>query len=97
MITLYSKYRRMNLRRAWEFSGMSAWCMQVGKYLACFILALIVAQMISDAFDTEQKLIEAQAEKTQLEFVIMSCLNHGGVMIQGELHLCRPVNTGIKS
>lgn len=97
MITRYSKYRSMKLRRAWEFSGMTAWCKQVGKYLAGFLLALIVVQYVTDAFDTEQKLIEAQAEKTQLEFVIMSCLNHGGMMIQGELHLCRPAPTGIKS
>lgn len=34
--------------------------------------------------------------RDNIEQVILSCLNHGGAFINGELHLCKPANTWVR-
>ena len=58
-ITLYSKFRRQNLRRAWDFAGMTEWCVNVGLSIILFLAAIILVQYVADkaiaADDAEHK------------------------------------------
>ncbi len=47
-ITLYSKFRRQNLRRAWEYAHMTKWCVDVAGKLLLWIAALILVQYVTD-------------------------------------------------
>ena len=62
------------------------------------LILILLALLLVVSWTQERDLADKQlAEKEHIERVMVSCLEHGGMMIQGELHLCRPVNTGIKS
>ena len=96
-ITLYSRFRRQNLRRAWHFSGMTEWCASVGKYIAAFIACLLFAQFITDRAIAEDEALAAKhrAERMaeQAESTWLSCLNNRGVYLDGKLHTCTLANT----
>jgi hypothetical protein len=96
-ITAYSKYRRMKLRAAWELAGMAVWCKETGKYLAAFLLALILVQYITDTAIAADDacLAKTEAERTaeKQEQAWLSCLNNRGVWIDGVLHICTLADT----
>lgn len=96
-ITLYSRYRRQGLRRAWEFAGMAEWCRNVGLYLVAFVVALgLVAWIDAQAEAADRaELARTKAERTAAhqESVWLSCLNHKGVYLNGRLHLCSLADT----
>jgi len=96
-ITQYSRYRRMKLRAAWELAGMAVWCKEVGKYIAAFILALILVQYITDAAvaadDAQLATTAAERAAERQEQAWLSCLNHKGVFINGSLHTCTLADT----
>lgn len=96
-ITLYSKYRRMKIRAAWELAGMAVWCKEVGKYIAAFVLALILVQYIADQAIAEDNAYEvanrAKTDAEKAEASWLSCLNHKGVWIDGVLHTCTIADT----
>lgn len=96
-ITLYSKFRRQNLRRAWHFAGMTEWCRNVGLYVAGFIAALLFVQWVSDRAIAEDEALAAKhrAERRaeHQEAVWLSCLNNKGVWINDRLHICSLADT----
>ena len=96
-ITLYSKYRRLKLRAAWELAGMAVWCKEVGRYIAALILALILVQYITDTAIAEDNAYEvanrAKSDAEKAEASWLSCLNHKGVWINGSLHTCTLADT----
>lgn len=92
-ITLYSKYRRMKIRAAWELAGMAVWCKEVGKHIVAFIVALLVVQYVTDKAIAEDEAYLARQEKAHIEQTWISCLNHKGVYINDELHTCTVANT----
>lgn len=60
--------------------------------LILFLLLFVIS------WNQERDLADKRlAEREHYERVIISRLEHGGAFINGELHLCRPANTGIKS
>ena len=96
-ITLYSKYRRQSYKRAWHFAGMTEWCLNVGLYIAAFFAALLFVQWVSDKAIAEDMALEAkhraEQKQEQAEATWLSCLNHKGVFVDGELHTCSLANT----
>ena len=95
MITLYSKYRRQNFRNAWTLANMNAFV------LRCFVVAVVVLcvlailGLIHDWSEEKEQHQNTIKKMNNVEQVILSCLNHGGMGINGELHLCRPANTWV--
>jgi hypothetical protein len=65
-----------------------------GLILILILLAFLMVVGWSQERDLADKHL---AEREHIERVFVSCLEHGSAFIGGELHLCRPVNTGIKS
>lgn len=96
-ITLYSKYRRQKLARAWEFANMTQWCVDVAGKLLIWIAALLLVQYITDRAIAEDVALEAKnrAERKQehAEATWLSCLNNKGVWIDGRLHTCNLADT----
>jgi len=92
-ISQYSRYRRMKLKAAWELAGMAVWCKEVGKYIAAFVLTLICVQYVTDKAIAEDEAYAAQQKTAHIEQAWISCLNHKGVYINGELHTCSLGNT----
>ena len=63
--------------------------------------AVLVATLLIGLFawntSVLSETISKEAEmRDNIEQVILSCLNHGGAYLNGELHLCRPANTWVK-
>lgn len=96
-ITLYSKYRRQQLRNAWSFAGMSEWCQNVGLWILGFIAALALVTYIEDALEraeqAERSAKHHQHKSDHLENVILSCLNGRGVWLDDRLNLCNVADT----
>lgn len=96
-ITLYSKFRRQNLRRAWEYAHMTKWCVDVAGKLLIWIAALLLVQYITDRAIAEDLAIEAkhkaERKQAQAEQTWLSCLNHKGVYVDGKLHTCTLADT----
>lgn len=92
-ITAYSKYRRLKLRAAWELAGMAVWCKEVGLYILAFVASLLVVQIIADKAIAEDEAYAAQQKTAHIEQTWLSCLNHKGVFVDGELHTCSLANT----
>lgn len=92
-ILMYSKYRRMKIRAAWELAGMAVWCKEVGKYIAALLVALICVQYISDKAIAEDEAYAAQKKTEHIEQAWISCLNNKGVWINDELYTCSLENT----
>lgn len=96
-ITAYSRFRRQNLRRAWHFSGMTEWCLNVGLYILAFVAILAFLgwadskAAAEDAAYAAQKHAERMAEHA--EQTILSCLNHKGVWVDGSMHTCSLADT----
>ena len=91
-ITLYSKFRRQKLTKAWEYAGMTQWCVDVAGKLLIWIAALLLVQYITDRAIAEDVALEAKhrAERKQehAEATWLSCLNNRGVWINDRLHTC---------
>ena len=92
-ITLYSKYRRLKYRAAWELAGMAVWCKEVGKYIVAFVMALLIVQYVTDKAIAEDEAYAAKQKTAHIEQTWLSCLNHKGVYINDELHTCTVANT----
>lgn len=96
-ITLYSKYRRQGLRRAWHFAQMTEWTLDIGLKIAAFFVALLFVQWISDKAIAEDTALEAkhraEQQKDHAEATWLSCLNHKGVYVDGRLHTCSLADT----
>lgn len=96
-ITLYSKYRRQQLRNAWSFAGMSEWCRNIGAGLAAFIAALVFVQWIDDEMsraEAAERIAEHwKREHAGLESVVLACLNGRGIWIGDKLNLCSIADT----
>jgi len=96
-ITLYSKFRRQNLRRAWDFAGMTEWCVNVGLSIILFLAAIILVQYVADkaiaADDAEHKAKAESRKVAKLEETWLSCLNNKGIYLDGKLHTCSLANT----
>ncbi len=96
-ITLYSRYRRLKFAKAWEFAGMTQWCVDVAAKLALWIAALILVQYVTDRAIAEDLAIEAkhkaERKQAQAEQTWLSCLNHKGVYVDGKLHTCTLADT----
>lgn len=95
-ITLYSKYRRMKLNNAWQLSEMNAFVIRLAIVSALSIAVLAALSFVHFYFEEKEAHKVTMLETERLEHVILSCLNHGGMGINGELHLCRPANTWVK-
>lgn len=96
-ITLYSKFRRQGLRRAWHFAQMTEWTLNVGLYIVAFFAALLFVQWISDKAIAEDMALEAkhraELKQEHAEATWLSCLNHKGVYVDGRLHTCSLADT----
>jgi hypothetical protein len=99
-ITLYSKFRRQNLRRAWDFAGMTEWCVNVGLSIILFLAAIILVQYVADkaiaADDAEHKAKSESRKVAKLEETWLSCLNNKGLWINDRLHICSVADTHIR-
>ncbi len=91
-ITLYSKFRRQRLAKAWEYANMTKWCVDVAGKLLLWIAALILVQYVTDRAIAEDLAIEAkhkaERKQAQAEQTWLSCLNHKGIWLDGRLHTC---------
>ena len=100
-IALYSKYRRQNLRNAWQLADMNGyvrrWMREVGKWLFLFLAALAFLAWADERVEAQERIEQAARKVDRLERVIVSCLENRGFMSNGELHLCEITNTRIRS
>lgn len=103
--TIYSKYRSLSREAAkrkllWELRG------GVGALASftyrIFLLALAIAalatvlSLIEDISAAEDR-VHAKVQRLEhLEKTIVSCLNHKGIFINDELHICTLANTHIQ-
>ncbi len=96
-ITLYSKFRRQRLAKAWEYAHMTKWCVDVAGKLLVWVAALILVQYVTDRAIAEDVALEAKhrAERMadQAESTWLSCLNSKGVWINDRLHTCSLADT----
>lgn len=91
-ITLYSKYRRMNLRNAWNLSGMTQTVAYVSAGLLAFLLAYVLLAWVDHSIEEAERIgKQSQASHTErYEKVLLSCLNGQGMAIDGVVHTCKP-------
>lgn len=94
-ISLYSKYRRQGLRKAWEFSGMTQTLVHGATVALAALIVLAVLGMIDDYNEAHAYAKEANNKAEQVELAMVSCLNHKGIYINGELVVCELGRTGV--
>ena len=91
-ITLYSKYRRQRLRRAWSLAGMS----QTVAYVASGVMALFLAYAFVAWHDAsvedaerigrssgERDRVMAEAKAERMSKALADCLNGGALKVSG--------------
>lgn len=96
-ITNYSRYRRLKLRQAWPLAGMTEWLLNVGTYVAGFVLILGFLQW-ADAQNEKADRAEVERIRHELradrhEQTILSCLNNKGFWLDGVLQACSILDT----
>lgn len=96
LITLYSKYRRQNLRNAWSLADMNSFVLRCVLVAVVVITVLAVLGVIHDLFEEKEKHEQALKKVSHVESVIVGLLNHKGFFINDELHVCAAGNTWIK-
>lgn len=83
-----TKHTQINERNRYFWGAMKSAAIWIG-----ILLGSLLIWNTSVLSETVQK--EASM-RDSIEQVILSCLNHGGAFINGELHLCKPANTWVK-
>lgn len=94
-ITLYSKYRRQGLRKAWEFSGMTQTVVHGATVALAALIVLAVLGMIDDYNEAHASVAASQEQARNVELAFVSCLNHKGLYINGEVVVCELGRTGV--
>lgn len=110
-LRLYLYYRKLGLRRAWHFAGMTKWVWDITKWLLLgFIIGLTVRyalwqidqvkynhyQSIESSFRAQ--LADKELLVSKLSKFFSACLGdrEGAIWIGDQLHLCRAVPTGVR-
>jgi len=95
-IMLFSQYRRKGLRNAWSLAGMWRWVRNVGIWIVALLAMLAFLQWSDDQAERQDQAERDARHISRLERVIVSCLDHKGMYINGELHVCEIANAHIK-
>lgn len=66
------------------------------KSAAALVSLLLIGLFAWNTTVLSDTVVKEAEMRDNIEQVILSCLNHGGAFINGELHLCRPANTWVK-
>lgn len=67
--------------------------MRASDFKTLIVLGYVLTCVFSQWYMEHKKL---EAQLNQLEEVMVSCLMHGGMYIEGVLHLCKPINVWIR-
>lgn len=100
----YKHYRNLNLRRAWQLSGMSGTTLKVVRLVALISIFLFSFLWVPGQIraqvegEVEQDRTQSTATIKTLNQILAKCLgrDEGAIFIGGELHLCKAVATGIR-
>ena len=96
----YIEYRGKGISRAWAYAGMTDWCVRwawrIGFVAFWWALLLWVSSILTGRDHFSALAAQQEARAAHLQDVWLSCLNHGGLWIDGELHLCTLDNTRIR-
>lgn len=66
------------------------------KASAVLVATLLIGLFAWNTTVLSETVVKEAEMRDSIEQVILSCLNHGGAYLNGELHLCRPANTWVK-
>ena len=103
-LTLYNAYRSLGLTRRMSFdlSGLRAAVLPTLQYLTVVAFAVLLWLFASGVYAAAEdrvagRLDESTAEIAALRKIVAACLGdrEGALYLDGELHLCRAVPTGV--